>query len=89
MQLDTEDQADNKQAVDDDGDKRGEFYSGGVRDEFLDVVRQRLAFLEGVPGTVQEDVSHPRMVWIGRREVLSVHEVEIAKDVIDDTESRF
>jgi hypothetical protein len=62
VQLDSKDQADNKQAVGDDGGGRGRFDSKGVQDGFPDVVWQLLAFLDDVPGTVQEDVSHPCMV---------------------------
>jgi hypothetical protein len=69
VQLDTEDQTDSKQAAGDDRGGRG-FHSKGVQGEFLDVVWQLLAFPEDAPGTVEEDVSHPRVMRNGKRKVL-------------------
>ena len=62
VQLNSEDQTNNKQTVRDDGGRRGRFWPKGVKDEALDIIRQSSAFLKGIPGTVEEGVSHPIVV---------------------------
>jgi len=34
-----------------------------MKNEFLDIVRQRLAFPEDIPGAVEKDMTHPSVVW--------------------------
>ena len=89
MKLDSEDQTDYEQAISHDWRRRGRIQSKGVEDEFFDIIGQRLALLEHIPGAVEEDVCHPGVVWNGEREVLPVHGFAITEDTIDDTESGF
>ena len=85
MQLDSQDETNNKRAVGRDGGGRRRFYSK----QSLGVIRQRLDSLEDVPGMIKMDVPPPGTVRNANREVLPVHKVEIAKDPIGDAESRF
>ena len=89
MQLDSEEQTDDEQAVDDDQRRRGRFQSKGVKNEFLDIVGQRFAFPEDIPGAVEEDMTHPGVVRDSEREVLPVYWFEIAEHAIYDTQSGF
>jgi hypothetical protein len=89
VQLDSEDQTDDEQTVGDDRPRRGRFQSKGVKNEFLDIVGQRLALPEDIPGAVQEDMTHPSVVRNSERKVLPIHRLEITEDAIDDTQSYF
>ena len=51
-------------------DARERFRSKGVKNEFLDVVGQRLAFPEDIPGAVEKDITYPSVVRDSEREVL-------------------
>ena len=58
-----------------------------MKDEFLDIVGQRLVFPNRIPGTVEKDVPHPSVVLNREREVLPVNRLGITEDSIYDTES--
>jgi len=89
VQLDSEDQSDDEQAIRDDRRRRGRFQSKRMKNEFLDIVGQRLAFPEDIPGAVEKDMTHPSVVWNIEREVLPIHRLEIAEHTVYDTQSGF
>ena len=87
VRLDSEDQTNDEQAVGDNRRKREGFQSKGAKNESLDVVGQRLAFPEDIPGAVEKNITYPRVVRNSEREVLPVHWFEITEDTIHNTES--
>jgi len=89
MKPDSEDQADDEQAVSYDWRRRRRIQSKGVKNEFFDIIGQKLVLPEHIPGAVEEDVPHPSVVWNSEREVLPVHLFEITEDATEDTESGF
>jgi len=52
-QVDSEDQANDEQAVGDDRCRRGRFQSRRVKNKILDIVGQSLAFPGDIPGAVE------------------------------------
>jgi len=89
VQLDSENQTDDEQAVGDDWRRRWRFQSKRMKNEFLGIVEQGLAFPEDIPGVVEKDMTHPSVVRNSEREVLPVHWFEIAEHAIYDTQSGF
>ena len=87
MHLDPEDQTDGEQTVRYDRRGRRRLQPKRVEKKVLDVIRQRLAFPEDFPSTVEEDVTHTRVVRNSEGEILPVHGFGVTKDPIDDTES--
>ena len=89
MQLDSKDQTDDEQTIRDDRGGRGRFQSKRMKNEFLDIVGQRLSFPQDIPGAVEKDMSHPSVVWNREREVLPEHRFGIAEHAIYDAQSGF
>ena len=57
VQLDAEDQADDEETVCYDRRRRGRVLPERVENEVLDIFGQVLAFLQGIPSAVEEDVT--------------------------------
>jgi len=55
-----------------------------VKDELLDVTRQRFFLPDNIPGTINQDVAHPCVVFRGEREALPTDGSGLVEDVVDD-----
>ena len=85
MRPNSKDQPNDKQTVRYNCRRRRGYQLKRVKNESSDVIEQRLVSPDDVPSTVNEDIIHVRMLWIGEG-VLPRNMLEYAEDAIDVTE---
>ena len=61
-----------------------------MKDKLPGIAEEKVTFLEGIPGAVEEDVGHPSMVRSAKREAVPVYgRFRTTEDAVNDNESGF